>query len=72
MRTTSHFIDILLSLKVDKSFFIDILHWYDIHKSIIQTYKNKINVVIIRCFAILQLQSILSSQELDFSPGKYL
>ena len=41
MRTTSFFIDSLLSLKVDKSFFIDILHWYDIHKSIIQTYKNK-------------------------------
>ena len=58
MRTTSHFIDILLSLKVDKSFFIDILHWYDIYKSIINL-PARINVVIIRCLAILQFQSIL-------------
>lgn len=41
VKTTSQFNDILLSLKVDMSFFIDILHWCDIYKSIIQTYKNK-------------------------------
>ena len=59
MKITSNFIDIFLSLKVDKSSFLDILCWYDIYKSIIQTYKNEYCHHHILIFGILQLQSIL-------------